>query len=68
MARFGPYITDGSKNAKIPKEVDPKKIKLGGMSKDFGPKRRRKNGVVEVQNQGAIKPSHLRASDHGGFI
>lgn len=24
--RFGPYITDGKKNAKIPKEEDPKKI------------------------------------------
>ena len=24
--RFGPYITDGKKNAKIPKESDPKKI------------------------------------------
>lgn len=24
--RFGPYITDGKKNAKIPKETDPKKI------------------------------------------
>jgi DNA topoisomerase-1 len=24
--RFGPYITDGTKNAKIPKEVDPKTI------------------------------------------
>lgn len=24
--RFGPYITDGSKNAKIPKDEDPKKI------------------------------------------
>ncbi len=25
--RFGPYITDGSKNAKIPKDTDPKKTK-----------------------------------------
>lgn len=24
--RFGPYITDGKKNAKIPKDTDPKKI------------------------------------------
>jgi len=24
--RYGPYITDGKKNAKIPKETDPKKI------------------------------------------
>lgn len=24
--RFGPYVTDGKKNAKIPKEVDPKKL------------------------------------------
>ena len=24
--RFGPYITDGAKNAKIPKDTDPKKI------------------------------------------
>ncbi len=24
--RFGPYITDGKKNAKIPKDADPKKI------------------------------------------
>ncbi|HSX16182.1 MAG TPA: type I DNA topoisomerase [Candidatus Saccharimonadales bacterium] len=24
--RFGPYVTDGTKNAKIPKEVNPKKI------------------------------------------
>ena len=24
---YGPYITDGKKNAKIPKEMDPKKIK-----------------------------------------
>ncbi|MDB5183526.1 MAG: topoisomerase [Candidatus Saccharibacteria bacterium] len=24
--RFGPYITDGKKNAKIPKDLDPKKI------------------------------------------
>jgi DNA topoisomerase-1 len=24
--RFGPYITDGKKNAKIPKETDPKTI------------------------------------------
>jgi len=24
--RYGPYITDGKKNAKIPKDVDPKKI------------------------------------------
>lgn len=24
--RFGPYVTDGSKNAKIPKETDPKSI------------------------------------------
>jgi DNA topoisomerase-1 len=24
--RYGPYITDGSKNAKIPKDADPKKI------------------------------------------
>lgn len=26
--RYGPYITDGSKNAKIPKETDPKSISL----------------------------------------
>ncbi len=26
--RFGPYITDGKKNAKIPKDEDPKKIDL----------------------------------------
>jgi DNA topoisomerase-1 len=24
--RFGPYITDGAKNAKIPKDLDPKKL------------------------------------------
>ncbi len=24
--RFGPYVTDGKKNAKIPKEIDPKSI------------------------------------------
>jgi DNA topoisomerase-1 len=24
--RFGPYVTDGKKNAKIPKETDPKKV------------------------------------------
>ena len=24
--RFGPYITDGTKNAKIPKDTDPKDI------------------------------------------
>ena len=24
--RFGPYVTDGSKNAKIPKDTDPKTI------------------------------------------
>jgi len=24
--RFGPYVTDGKKNAKIPKETDPKKL------------------------------------------
>ncbi|MCL1929738.1 type I DNA topoisomerase [Candidatus Saccharibacteria bacterium] len=24
--RFGPYVTDGTKNAKVPKEVDPKKL------------------------------------------
>ena len=26
--RFGPYITDGKKNAKIPKDTDPKSIEL----------------------------------------
>lgn len=26
--RFGPYVTDGSKNAKIPKDTDPKKLSL----------------------------------------
>lgn len=26
--RYGPYITDGKKNVKIPKDVDPKKIDL----------------------------------------
>jgi DNA topoisomerase-1 len=26
--RFGPYVTDGKKNAKIPKETDPKKVTL----------------------------------------
>lgn len=26
--RYGPYITDGSKNAKIPKETDPKSLTL----------------------------------------
>lgn len=26
--RFGPYITDGKKNAKIPKDQDPKKLSL----------------------------------------
>lgn len=26
--RYGPYVTDGTKNAKIPKETDPKKIDL----------------------------------------
>ena len=24
--RFGPYVTDGKKNAKVPKDTDPKKI------------------------------------------
>jgi DNA topoisomerase-1 len=24
--RYGPYVTDGKKNAKIPKDVDPKKV------------------------------------------
>ena len=24
--QYGPYITDGKKNAKIPKDMDPKKI------------------------------------------
>jgi DNA topoisomerase-1 len=26
--RFGPYVTDGTKNAKIPKGTDPKKVNL----------------------------------------
>lgn len=26
--RFGPYVTDGAKNAKIPKEIDPKSVTL----------------------------------------
>ena len=26
--RYGPYVTDGKKNAKIPKETDPKKLSL----------------------------------------
>ncbi len=26
--RYGPYITDGTKNAKMPKDVDPKKISI----------------------------------------
>ncbi len=26
--RYGPYITDGKKNAKIPKDKDPKKLTL----------------------------------------
>ncbi len=26
--RFGPYITDGDKNAKVPKDVDPKNLSL----------------------------------------
>lgn len=26
--RFGPYVTDGTKNAKVPKDTDPKKITL----------------------------------------
>src|SRR5690606_27155346 len=26
--RYGPYVTDGSKNAKIPKDVDPKSLTL----------------------------------------
>jgi DNA topoisomerase-1 len=26
--RFGPYVTDGKKNAKIPKDTDPKSITL----------------------------------------
>jgi len=24
--RYGPYITDGTKNAKIPKDTDPKSV------------------------------------------
>jgi len=31
--RFGPYITDGSKNAKIAKEIDPKKLSLAECQK-----------------------------------
>lgn len=46
--RFGPYITDGTKNAKIPKDQDPKKIThdqalkilAEAPAKKFGGKRR----------------------------
>lgn len=31
--RYGPYITDGTKNAKIPKDVDPKTITLEAAQK-----------------------------------
>lgn len=31
--RYGPYVTDGSKNAKIPKDDDPKKIDLAAAKK-----------------------------------
>ncbi len=31
--RFGPYVTDGTKNAKIPKETDPKSITLAQAQK-----------------------------------
>ena len=26
--RFGPYVTDGKKNAKVPKDTDPKTVTL----------------------------------------
>ncbi len=31
--RFGPYVTDGKKNAKIPKDTDPKKLTLAQCKK-----------------------------------
>lgn len=38
--RFGPYITDGKTNVKIPKDVEPKKIKLADAQKILNDKQK----------------------------
>ena len=44
--RYGPYVTDGSKNAKIPKDDDPKELDLKAAKKllDEAPARRGRGG------------------------
>jgi DNA topoisomerase I len=50
--KFGPYITDGSKNGKIPKDVDPASLSLEDCIKalDAAPKARPKSSAAAAKN------------------
>jgi len=57
--RYGPYITDGNKNAKIPKETDPEKLTLEECKKmiEEAPEKRRrgKKAAATKKKPGAKK-------------
>jgi len=61
--RYGPYITDGSKNAKIPKDVEPKSLDLAECQKllSEAPERGRGRGKGAAKKADAKKAAAKKA-------
>ena len=55
--RYGPYITDGKRNARIPKDRDPKSLTLAEVHADAGRHRQADaQGLREAQEGGEEEP------------
>ncbi len=62
--RFGPYITDGTKNAKIPKELEPKKLTLEECVKILAEAPVRKGRGFKKAAKKARKEESRKEEDH----
>jgi DNA topoisomerase-1 len=62
--RFGPYVTDGTKNAKIPKETEPADLTLEDCKKLLAeaPARRRGGKKTKKKKAGAKKTASKKAA------
>ena len=74
--RWGPYVTDGSKNVKVPKDQDPKDLSLAECEEmienapvrrgRFGAKKKvvaKKKAVAKKKSKPKVKPSEKKSQD-----
>ena len=74
--RWGPYVTDGNKNVKVPKDQDPKGLSLSECLEmienapvrrgRFGAKKKvvaKKKAVAKKKSKPKVKPSEKKSQD-----